>query len=42
MGSSFGGMLLMMGGEEALAPLKETVYRKNKNHAGRHDRVRSL
>ena len=30
MGSSFGGMLLMMGGEEALAPLKEPFTEKMK------------
>jgi uncharacterized membrane protein YheB (UPF0754 family) len=31
MGSSFGGMLLMMGGEEALAPLKEPFTEKMKS-----------
>jgi uncharacterized membrane protein YheB (UPF0754 family) len=30
MGSAFGGMLLMMGGEEALAPLKEPFTEKMK------------
>jgi len=30
MGSSFGGMLMMMGGEEALAPLKEPFTEKMK------------
>jgi uncharacterized membrane protein YheB (UPF0754 family) len=30
MGSSFGGMLVMMGGEEALAPLKEPFIEKMK------------
>ncbi|MFA6162522.1 MAG: DUF445 domain-containing protein [Methylobacter sp.] len=31
MGSSFGGMLMMMGGEEALVPLKEPFTAKMKN-----------
>jgi len=42
MGSSFGGMLMMMGGEEALVPLKEPFTEKNENHLDRNGRVRPL
>ncbi|MCQ8105315.1 DUF445 domain-containing protein [Methylomonas sp. SURF-2] len=39
MGSSFGGMLMMMGGEEALLPLKEPFVGKMRNTL--HDMVES-
>jgi hypothetical protein len=32
MESSFGEMLKMMGGEQALIPLKRTLYGKNENY----------